>query len=164
LNEEAPTAKPPSTYWHQQAASHRCLKLRRSAPLEKIIGIWSSCRKGKVHHFSRVHDIEGSADECLWDVVGIRDFNRTSGRLHYWHDDFLKLLIQQKSIYQAVFGLIEALPIPAPLLDLVEVGPIGLNAVMIQPRRFPPPWAMEDNGACYIVRDHSGRAAKLRLL
>jgi hypothetical protein len=48
--------------------------------------------------------------------------------LHYWHDDFLKLLIQQKSIYQAVFGLIEALPIPAPLLDLVEVGPIGLNA------------------------------------
>ena len=25
-------------------------------------------------------------------------------------------------------------------------------------RRFSPPWAMEDNGACYIVRDHSGRA------
>ena len=27
-----------------------------------------------------------------------------------------------------MFGLIEALPIPAPLLDLVGVGPIGLNA------------------------------------
>jgi hypothetical protein len=27
-----------------------------------------------------------------------------------------------------VFGLIEALPVPAPLLDLVEVAPVGLNA------------------------------------
>jgi hypothetical protein len=27
-----------------------------------------------------------------------------------------------------------------------------------QPRRFPPPWDIEDNGACFIVRDHSGQA------
>ena len=25
-------------------------------------------------------------------------------------------------------------------------------------RRFSPPWVIEDNGVCYIVRDHSGRA------
>jgi hypothetical protein len=24
------------------------------------------------------------------------------------------------------------------------------------PRRFPPPWSTEDNGACFIVKDHSG--------
>jgi hypothetical protein len=26
------------------------------------------------------------------------------------------------------------------------------------PRRFPPPWSTEDNGACFIVKDHSGQA------
>ena len=25
-------------------------------------------------------------------------------------------------------------------------------------RRFTPPWDIEDNGACFIVRDHSGQA------
>jgi hypothetical protein len=25
-------------------------------------------------------------------------------------------------------------------------------------RRFPPPWEIEDNGACFIVRDHSGQS------
>jgi hypothetical protein len=25
-------------------------------------------------------------------------------------------------------------------------------------RRFLPPWEIEDNGACFIVRDHSGQA------
>jgi hypothetical protein len=25
-------------------------------------------------------------------------------------------------------------------------------------RRFPPPWTYEDNGACFIVKDRSGRA------
>ena len=24
-------------------------------------------------------------------------------------------------------------------------------------RHFPPPWTLEDNGSCYIVRDHNGR-------
>jgi len=24
-----------------------------------------------------------------------------------------------------------------------------------KPRRFTPPWDIEDNGACFIVRDHS---------
>jgi len=24
-------------------------------------------------------------------------------------------------------------------------------------RRFPPPWTIEDNGACFIVRDHNGQ-------
>jgi hypothetical protein len=27
-----------------------------------------------------------------------------------------------------------------------------------QPRRFPPPWDIEDNGACFIARDRSGQA------
>jgi len=27
------------------------------------------------------------------------------------------------------------------------------------PRRFPPPWTIEDtNGACYVIRDHNGFA------
>ncbi len=25
-------------------------------------------------------------------------------------------------------------------------------------RRLPPPWSTEDNGACFIVRDHNGQA------
>ena len=25
-------------------------------------------------------------------------------------------------------------------------------------RHFPPPWSIEDNGACFIVLDHSGQA------
>jgi hypothetical protein len=24
-------------------------------------------------------------------------------------------------------------------------------------RHFPPPWTVEDNGACFIVRDHNGQ-------
>jgi len=27
---------------------------------------------------------------------------------------------------------------------------------MTNPRRFPPPWSVEDNGACFIVSDHGG--------
>jgi hypothetical protein len=27
-----------------------------------------------------------------------------------------------------------------------------------RPRRFPPPWTIDDNGACCIVRDHNGQA------
>ena len=26
------------------------------------------------------------------------------------------------------------------------------------PRRFPPPWEIEDNGACFIFRDANGQA------
>jgi len=25
-------------------------------------------------------------------------------------------------------------------------------------RRFSPPWDIDDNGACFIVRDHNGQA------
>jgi hypothetical protein len=25
-------------------------------------------------------------------------------------------------------------------------------------RRFPPPWSVEETGACFIVRDHDGQA------
>jgi hypothetical protein len=25
-------------------------------------------------------------------------------------------------------------------------------------RRLPPPWTIEDNGACYVVRDNAGQA------
>jgi hypothetical protein len=30
--------------------------------------------------------------------------------------------------------------------------------VMTSPRRFPPPWEIEDNGSCFIVRDKNGQA------
>jgi hypothetical protein len=26
------------------------------------------------------------------------------------------------------------------------------------PRRFTPPWDIEDNGACFTIRDHNGQA------
>ena len=30
---------------------------------------------------------------------------------------------------------------------------------MIEPtRRFTPPWDIEDNGACFIIRDENGQA------
>jgi hypothetical protein len=25
------------------------------------------------------------------------------------------------------------------------------------PRRFPPPWSVEELGACFVVRDHNGQ-------
>jgi hypothetical protein len=28
----------------------------------------------------------------------------------------------------------------------------------LTPRRFPPPWSVEEHGACFIVRDHDGQA------
>ena len=31
------------------------------------------------------------------------------------------------------------------------------HAAMPQPRRFPPPWAVEETDACFIVRDAHGR-------
>jgi hypothetical protein len=30
--------------------------------------------------------------------------------------------------------------------------------VPVAARRFPPPWEIEDNGSCFIVRDHNGQA------
>jgi hypothetical protein len=30
------------------------------------------------------------------------------------------------------------------------------------PRRFPPPWAVEDKDAYFIVRDHNGQAAEVK--
>jgi hypothetical protein len=28
---------------------------------------------------------------------------------------------------------------------------------MSSPRRFPPPWSVEEQAACFVVRDHSGQ-------
>jgi hypothetical protein len=28
---------------------------------------------------------------------------------------------------------------------------------MSSPRHFPPPWSVEEQSACFIVRDHSGQ-------
>ena len=32
------------------------------------------------------------------------------------------------------------------------------EAGAVQPRRFPPPWSVEELDACFVVRDHSGQA------
>jgi hypothetical protein len=29
---------------------------------------------------------------------------------------------------------------------------------MAEPRRFPPPWSIEELEACFTIRDHSGQA------
>ena len=31
-------------------------------------------------------------------------------------------------------------------------------AVPAPPRRFPPPWTVEETAPCFIVRDHNGQA------
>jgi hypothetical protein len=31
-------------------------------------------------------------------------------------------------------------------------------ATVMTARHFPPPWTIDDNGACFIVRDHNGQA------
>ena len=28
----------------------------------------------------------------------------------------------------------------------------------VTPRRFPPPWSVEETDACFIIRDHNGQA------
>jgi hypothetical protein len=28
---------------------------------------------------------------------------------------------------------------------------------MTSPRRFPPPWSVEEQDACFVVRDHNGQ-------
>jgi hypothetical protein len=28
----------------------------------------------------------------------------------------------------------------------------------VPPRRFPPPWSVEQQDACFVVRDHNGQA------
>ena len=28
----------------------------------------------------------------------------------------------------------------------------------MSPRRFPPPWSVEEQGACFVVRDQNGQA------
>jgi len=28
---------------------------------------------------------------------------------------------------------------------------------MIEPRHFPPPWSVEEQEACFVVRDHDGQ-------
>ena len=32
------------------------------------------------------------------------------------------------------------------------------SASRVPPRRFPPPWTIEETDACFIVRDANGRA------
>jgi hypothetical protein len=29
---------------------------------------------------------------------------------------------------------------------------------MSSPHRFPPPWSVEEQAACFVVRDHNGQA------
>ena len=30
--------------------------------------------------------------------------------------------------------------------------------MLVMTRRFPPPWSADDNGACFIIRDHNRQA------
>jgi hypothetical protein len=34
----------------------------------------------------------------------------------------------------------------------------GFSFVNASPRRFPPPWTVEEQPACFVVRDHNGQA------
>jgi hypothetical protein len=39
----------------------------------------------------------------------------------------------------------------------VTLGQLGLQTMSASPR-FPPPWYVEEQDACFVVRDHNGRA------
>jgi hypothetical protein len=43
-------------------------------------------------------------------------------------------------------------PLPAPALAT------AIRAAAAAPRRFPPPWSVEETDACFIVRDANGQA------
>ena len=32
------------------------------------------------------------------------------------------------------------------------------GSIVLRPRRFPPPWTVEQIAPCFIVRDHNGQA------
>jgi hypothetical protein len=34
----------------------------------------------------------------------------------------------------------------------------SLGPIKTQPRRFPPPWSVDETNACFIVRDKNGQA------
>jgi hypothetical protein len=44
--------------------------------------------------------------------------------------------------------------VESPLGKIVE-SPLGKDDT--RPRRFPPPWSVEELDACFVVRDHSGQ-------
>jgi hypothetical protein len=48
-------------------------------------------------------------------------------------------------------------PTSRPLVSAAAPASIRFPPMQDQPRRFPPPWDIEDNGACFIARDHSGQ-------
>ena len=43
---------------------------------------------------------------------------------------------------------------------IVLAAPVDRQNVMAERRRFPPPWTIEDNGACYIVNDRNAAGAR----
>jgi hypothetical protein len=46
-------------------------------------------------------------------------------------------------------------------VDLAVAAVPGFSPMQNQPHRFPPPWDIEDNGGCSIVRDNNGAGARL---
>ena len=49
---------------------------------------------------------------------------------------------------------IHGLHLPNPLYILFTVR----SRIPMPVRHFPPPWTVDDNGSCFIVRDHNGQA------
>jgi hypothetical protein len=52
---------------------------------------------------------------------------------------------------------------PTPLLTSPPCQPSGSFATfaairrVVEPRRFPPPWSVEEQAACFVVCDHNGQ-------
>jgi hypothetical protein len=42
-------------------------------------------------------------------------------------------------------------------VQLTDAPVLFLDSRAMTVRRFPPPWSIEDNGACFIVKDHVGQ-------
>src|SRR5262249_9746997 len=44
-----------------------------------------------------------------------------------------------------------------PLLGRLWEDPKAIKAASIASWRFPPPWSVEEQDACFVVRDHNGQ-------
>ena len=59
-----------------------------------------------------------------------------------------------KTLVDVFFGIIRK-PLPKRVTCLVSKA--GIDDTMQFERRFPPPWTVEEQAACFVVRDHNGQ-------
>jgi hypothetical protein len=83
--------------------------------------------------------------------IGFQNFQAKKCNQHDENEGKLAYLDVSKQVHQAIVVVAPVAPMPELVLG-------SQNA-----RRFPPPWAVEEHHACFIVRDHGGTGARICL-